>query len=179
MPYTLITVTYGGRVEHTRGFETLRMCQEARSITLTGMTIAGSEAAERHRRRFEELRQLRVNEQIEAAWRQLHPPRGPTSAERRDMRRLVLAWSAAPGPNEFITLPDRTVTMRLSRSTLGADGLIYDWPHMVRWAISGSIAFETLIRLGPAPGDIKSAHCVIEVSDVLSVEALTCRRLSV
>ena len=29
--YTLITVTYGGEVRHARGFESLRMCQEARS----------------------------------------------------------------------------------------------------------------------------------------------------
>lgn len=44
MPYTLITVTYGGEVSHSRGYETLGMCEQAKSIALTGMTVEENEA---------------------------------------------------------------------------------------------------------------------------------------
>ncbi len=43
LAFTLITVTYGGEVHHSRGYETLRMCEEAKSIARTGMTIEANE----------------------------------------------------------------------------------------------------------------------------------------
>lgn len=73
MPYTLITVTYGGEVHHSRGYETLRMCEQAKSIALTGMTIEEKDAADKERRRQREL------------WEAEHPWREP----RNDYERLV------------------------------------------------------------------------------------------
>lgn len=44
--YTMITVTYGGSVGHSRDYQSLRMCQQARSLALTGMTIEANAVAE-------------------------------------------------------------------------------------------------------------------------------------
>lgn len=45
MSYTLITVTYGGAVSNSR-YETLAMCEQAKSIALTGMTIEENTVAD-------------------------------------------------------------------------------------------------------------------------------------
>ncbi len=38
-PWILITITYGGEVRHSDLFPTLALCEEAKSIALTGYTI--------------------------------------------------------------------------------------------------------------------------------------------
>lgn len=37
--WALITVTYGGLVSHSGGYASRRLCEEARSVALTGLTI--------------------------------------------------------------------------------------------------------------------------------------------
>lgn len=44
--WTLLTVSYGGEVKYTPGFSTLRLCREAKSLALTGMTIEENERAD-------------------------------------------------------------------------------------------------------------------------------------
>ncbi len=178
VPYTLITVTYGGTVSHSRGYETLRMCQEARSIALYGMTIAEKEEADR---REVEQRRTEWNAQDakrRAAWLINHPGRAPTPKEAEDIRRGILEWNHDPYGAEAVQervkisemLSDNLV---LSKSRLAADGLIYD-DFTVAWSVSSAIqisspgtfwAYDNDPRARKGLSDIKSAHCVIEVPD--------------
>lgn len=65
MAYTLITVTYGGDVSHSRGYETLEMCEQAKSLALTGMTIEQNKAADE------------AYAKSERDWDEAHPWREP------------------------------------------------------------------------------------------------------
>lgn len=164
MPYTLITVTNDGRVHHARGFETLRMCQEARSIALTGLTIAENDDRRAALKRCEEERRAREAESIAQQWRLRHPPRHPTPDEARGLRRLVLAWGGKNGATQYFRHYEGTVGLRYARSTLGADGLIYDWPQELHRTWEGRLQSMTWMP-EPDPGAIRHAVCVIEMPD--------------
>ncbi|MGU3387236.1 hypothetical protein ACLBYG_22190 [Methylobacterium sp. D53M] len=177
--YTLITVTYGGAVHHARGFESLRMCQEARSIALTGMTLAENEAADTAYRTLCIDRDQKRRASREAQWRVKHPPRPPTSDERERLKVLQLAWRHE-GPRRSEQLDDEPwcgPNVELVRSTFGADGLVYD--HFAvngGWATGGfspaystergeSVAMIRGVWVKKGLHDIRSAHCVIEMPD--------------
>lgn len=177
--YTLITVTYGGVVSHARGFATLRMCQEARSIALTGMTIADNEAADVAYRERCVAEDRRRRASHAAQWLAKHPPRPPTPAEREGLRHLQISWrherplvcerlfdGPAHGPHAELVL-----------STLGADGLVHDHFRINGgWSngfCSPSYSRERgedvkMVRgdwVKKYPTDIRTAHCVIELPD--------------
>lgn len=99
--YTLITVSYGGRIDHS-DFETLQMCEEAKSLALTGMTIEQNKAADEAYAKSEQDRK--------DAWRAAHPPRVPTANELKTISRTMPMMCSWPF------------------STIGEDGLVYDWP---------------------------------------------------
>ena len=145
MVYTLITVTYGGEVNHSRGYETLHMCQQAKSLALTGMTIEQNKAAD-----VEYEQRVAKNE---AEWRAAHPPRKPVTED--DFRMVEHAKDgcgmlASTGPFERAN-PD--------------DGLIYLRPASPSHHMSsgcGSVEYSRggWRRLGKH--HIKVAECVIE-----------------
>ena len=164
--YTLITVTHGGEVRHARGFESLRMCQEARSIALTGMTIARAEEAERVVREKHAAWESRRQAMMEAEWRERHPARPPTEVEAAGLRVMQLVWShgdTSARPEYLSDWNGYQVSVRIGRSVLGADGLIHD-----EFRITGGRSWG-VTHLTPAPrpdpGSIRVAHCVIELPD--------------
>lgn len=69
--WILLTVTYGGAVNRSEPFKSLYLCQEARSLALTGQTIEENA----------HLAAQRVA--AEKKWRQEHPPRLPRTADER------------------------------------------------------------------------------------------------
>lgn len=71
--FTLITVTNQGEVFHAKGFDTLRMCEQAKSVAVYGRTI---EQLEDDRKREDE-RQAK----LDAEWRAKHPPRKATAKD--------------------------------------------------------------------------------------------------
>lgn len=98
MKYALITVTRGGNVS-VAPCDSLAMCQQAKSIALTGRTIEeNEELAAAKKRRDEE-------------WHAAHPPRKPTPEEARQIAAGVIVISS--GGNSW-------------RST--ADGMVQDLP---------------------------------------------------
>jgi hypothetical protein len=77
--YTLITVTYGGEVHYSRGHETLRECEQGKSLALTGMTIEQNQAADAaYKKSFED-------------WEKEHPWREPED----DWERKLVANGAS------------------------------------------------------------------------------------
>ncbi len=140
MPYTLITVTNAGEVKHSRGFETLEMCEQAKSIALTGMTIEENKAAD-------EAYAKRQREK-EAKWRAAHPPRVPTDEERA-------RWAG-------------TLFQTGHYCTIGEDGLLYEWygetwiGPSYRPQDGESVEFIRGGHVLKHRHDIKYAKCVIE-----------------
>lgn len=142
MGFTLITVTYGGEVGHSRGYETLYMCEQAKSLALTGRTIEANKALDEH---------LAAQAQEEAdKWRSAHPPRKPTTQEEIKIASggFMARWSSQP------------------YTTVGEDGLLYDWPGngSGSWTISTSEyhAWENGRYVSKTKRDIKHAECIIE-----------------
>lgn len=78
--YTLITVTNGGDVHQTPGFKTLHMCEEAKSISQTGMTIEEVKARQAAKDAAEKLAAER--------WYKAHPPRKPQNAGEREIAKF-------------------------------------------------------------------------------------------
>lgn len=72
--WTLMTVSYGGTVSTNR-FDSKALAEEARSIALTGLTLAENKEADRQYREREE--------RLDAACRSANPPRPPTERERK------------------------------------------------------------------------------------------------
>lgn len=130
------SMTNGGHVSSSR-YETLHACKQARSIALTGATIEENERSRRDAQAREEGRL--------GKWREDHPPRPPTSVA--DL--------------ELVDLHKRGITIRgatcLPYSSVGEDGLIYDWP--------GGETYGTF-RLTENPGQIKTAICVAEIPEL-------------
>lgn len=85
--WTLITVTNGGQVQESQ-HATKRLCEEAKSIALTGMTIEENEAADRA---YAEWLQK---------WDEEHPWRDPKDdTERRLLERGVSGSVSWGGPH--------------------------------------------------------------------------------
>lgn len=164
--YTLITVTHGGEVRHTRGFESLRMCQEARSIALTGLTIAQAEEADRVAREQQAAWERQRQEMMEAEWRERHPPRPPTEIEAAGLRVMQLVWThceTSARPEYLNDWYGYQVSVRESRSVFGVDGLIRDEFRIIggrAWGVQHLTASPM-----PDPGSIRVAQCVIELPD--------------
>lgn len=74
--FTLITVTNQGEVFHAKGFDTLRMCEQAKSVATTGRTLEQIKAD----RKAEQEREAKRD----AEWRAKHPPRKATAAEAKN-----------------------------------------------------------------------------------------------
>jgi hypothetical protein len=72
--FTLISVTHGGQINHADGFTSLHVCEQARSLALTGQTLEQVEEAAKAR---ESARRKETE-----AWRAAHPLRPPTAQER-------------------------------------------------------------------------------------------------
>jgi hypothetical protein len=96
--YTLVVVTHGAEVRQSSGFETLHICEEARSMLVTGMTIP--DAAESEKRAREE------RAKADKMWRAANPGRKPR-ADDRCVEEGTTVW---PGP--FCTIRE--------------NGLVYD-----------------------------------------------------
>lgn len=182
MAYTLITITYGGEVNHSRGYETLRMCQEAQSLALTGMTIDENREADKAYAEREKERRERQRAQVEAAWLKDNPPRLPTDAEKADMANGKLEWTFDPySAGETKGYKDGELgssqIVALKKRSLGSDGLIHAEYAVVGAGSSGSGSMPFSPHLGEAVEnvrgrwvlknkyDIKSAHCVPETPD--------------
>lgn len=101
-PWALITVTRDGAVHVARGFPTIAMAEDAKSLALTGMTVADLARSQRLAQEYMAA--------AAADWRAAHPPRRPTEAESADLPRSGIFASSQP------------------HSTIGDDGLVYDWP---------------------------------------------------
>lgn len=168
--YTLITVTHGGEVRHSRGFESLRMCQEARSIALTGMTIAQAEGADQVAREQQAAWERQRQGMMEAEWRERHPPRPPTEVEAEGLRIMQLVWNhgdTSARPEYLNDWYGYQVSVCVGRSMFGADGLIRD-----EFRIAGGRAWgmqHLTASSKPNPGGIRVAQCVIELPDEPSV----------
>lgn len=164
--YTLITVTHGGEVRHSRGFESLRMCQEARSIALTGMTIAQAEEADRVAREQRAAWERQRQEAMEAEWRTRHPPRQTTESEAQGLRVMQLVWlhDGTSGGREYLDdwYGGQAIVLT-SRSVLGADGLIRDEYKIVGGRSSGMQLLSPSLKLDR--DSIRVAQCVIELPD--------------
>lgn len=73
--FTLITVTNQGEVFHAKGFDTLRMCEQAKSVAVYGRTIEQLEAARKAERELEAKQ--------DAVWLAAHPPRKASANEAK------------------------------------------------------------------------------------------------
>lgn len=90
LTYTLITVTYGGSVAHSGGYDTLHMCEEARSLATTGMTIEAKKASD------DAYKVARDKEYAE--WRATHPSREPKNdSERSLVKSGIISWGGSAG----------------------------------------------------------------------------------
>lgn len=123
--YTLITVTHGGDIRHSRGYESLHMCEQAKCLAMHGLTL--EQKAER------DAEVERQRKEAADAWRAAHPARVPTAKEREMWRGTI----SCSGPY----------------CTIGADGLLYEWPA-AGWFSYGSGR--------PDPDKIKYAACLVE-----------------
>jgi hypothetical protein len=72
--YTLIVVTQGAEVRQSSGFETLHICEEARSMLVTGMTILNAAASEKRARE--------ERAKAEKMWRAANPGRKPRADDQ-------------------------------------------------------------------------------------------------
>lgn len=123
--WNLITVTQGGAVNHSDGFKSRYMCEEAKSVAQYGETI-------------EELREIKARRQkdrdeAKAKWLAEHPGRGPKNeSERKAVKENKPGWilgetdmtGLSPNPAGWFNVPE-----------LKDDGLIYDRPPDV-WSNS-------------------------------------------
>jgi hypothetical protein len=96
--YTLVVVTQGAEVRQSSGFETLHICEQARSMVVTGMTIQNSAESEKSARE-ERARADRV-------WRAANPGRKPR-VDDRCVEEGTTVW-----PGRFCTIRE--------------NGLVYD-----------------------------------------------------
>lgn len=83
--WTLITVTGAGQVNHSRGYETLFMCEQAKSLALTGMTIEQNKAADE------------AHAKARADWEDAHPWREPREQWERDFAKSGSSASCSNG----------------------------------------------------------------------------------
>lgn len=140
--FTLIIVTFGGDVGHSRGYETLQTCEQAKSLALTGRTIEQNKA-------MDEAYDKAQADQA-ARWREANPPRVPTEAERKKWAGQL--FSSAP------------------YSTIGKDGLIYDYPGGGMMVVGPgynpnqgeSVVWERGGYTLKHKYDVKNAECVVE-----------------
>jgi len=112
--FTLITVTNQGEVFHAKGFDTLRMCEQAKSVAVYGHTI------EQHEEDMKRAAEREVK--LDAEWRAAHPPRKASSEELR-AGSSSLSSCASNGYN--------------SRCWHMKDGMVYeDRPSLITWTVS-------------------------------------------
>jgi hypothetical protein len=83
--YILITVTYGAEVHHSNGFESLDLCEQAKSLALTGMTIEQNKAAD------EAYAKARKD------WEDAHPWRDPQNDWEREMAKVKMYGAVSNG----------------------------------------------------------------------------------
>lgn len=132
--FTLITVTYGGDVGHSRDYRSLRMCEQARSLALTGETL---EQAQQRRDAILKAQQERDDE-----WKKAHPPRTPTAKDLKTCADL----RGKKG----------TIVQNSAYCTIEQDGLVHEYRGPDWWTSGAEMS------AGPPNGRIKHAECVQE-----------------
>lgn len=140
--YTLITVTNGGNVGHSGGYTSLQVCNEAKSVAMTGQTLE---------QRAEEAAKIKAaRDKREADWLEAHPGRPPKNDDERLQMEKV--GGTKHGVDPWIYTKEGEFRVR--------DGLLYEQPRSgVTVGAGGGVWFGG----GGAPTDgIKYAECVIE-----------------
>lgn len=92
--WTLVVVTYGGDVTFNK-VPTKRMCDEGRSMALTGKTLEQVAAAHEASKRWEQAQADK--------WRKAHPPRQPKDAHERELLKPVLDSDGKPSLTTWIS----------------------------------------------------------------------------
>lgn len=87
--WSLITVTNGGSVNISAGYPTKSLCEEAKSIALTGMTIEQNNEADA------------VYEKAQADWEASHPWREPKNKSEAALSKFI--GSSSNGYNTLIS----------------------------------------------------------------------------
>lgn len=146
--WTLITVTNGGDVSHSTGYLSKELCEQAKSVALTGMTIEQNKAAD-------EAYEKSVKEAADR-WREAHPPRKPSTPA--DFK--IIEWhkngSRTLGATDGFSNYD------------AATGMMLDYPNS-RGATSSayspndgeSVAYVRGTFVTKHKTDIKYAECVL------------------
>jgi hypothetical protein len=123
--FTLITVTNQGEVFHAKGFDTLRMCEQAKSVATTGKTLEQIEAD--HAAWME--RYEREQKEFEAQ----HPRRKATAAEKKQAvkyralkceQNLTSMWCEYLDGDEVVTKKSGVITSSGSYASLGSQNSI-------------------------------------------------------
>jgi len=79
--WTLLTVSYGGEVRQTPGFSSLRLCEQAASLALTGMTIEENEERNRNMVCFSPPPERTVRDAVFPGYLTFSPPYDPARGE--------------------------------------------------------------------------------------------------
>jgi hypothetical protein len=145
--WSLICVTYGGELRVTHGYPTLAMCEEAKSLALTGMTIAQNAAADKKYADYQA-------EQIDTC-RTIYPPRPPTDDERKRFKPNHRYYGYADNPYR---IPGLYVVLRddglVHRGSAGISGCSPSYgPGEAMEFVRGSWVRKTA-------GHVKTAECV-------------------
>jgi hypothetical protein len=128
--FTLIVITHGGNVDVSE-FRTEALCLDAKSLALTGYTVA--EKAEVDKKREQAQREA------EAGWLVAHPPRAPSTPEEI----VAVAKAQSNGWPEFIGSSE--IDSQLVART---DGFIYTERYLPAEMYTIS------------DGDVKEARCI-------------------
>lgn len=82
--WTLLTVTYGGEVRRTPGFAGKRLCEQAKSLALTGLTIEANEASDAEYAASLPVRSVPAGptrDRVYTSYFELSPPYDPNRGE--------------------------------------------------------------------------------------------------
>ena len=142
--YVLIAITGNGVVSSSR-YETLHLCQEARSFVLYGMGTVEREAAVTANRL--------AREEDDRRWRAAHPPREANTDHERSAVKLGNGSWGGSGGGAYVT----------------SDGLIQDMPSSGGFSPpysskdGESVEYDDGRWIKRGPNDIVRAHIIAEV----------------